>query len=136
LYKGATPPAVGWAAIDSILLGSLHNYRLFLLRRGWTEDVPETGLKRLTLLAHGTAGLFAGITRSFVNNCSPINQILRAQGITGLWTGLTGSVAFRSNFFWMFLSFEVCRYFISDFLIAYYLLGYHERIFALAGDSL
>lgn len=22
LYKGATPPAVGWAAIDSVLLGS------------------------------------------------------------------------------------------------------------------
>jgi len=63
LYKGATPPAVGWAAIDSLLLGSLHNYRLFLLRNGMTEEVPATGQKRLTLIAHGVAGFFAGLTR-------------------------------------------------------------------------
>lgn len=63
LYKGATPPAVGWAAIDSLLLGSLHNYRLFLLRHGMTEDSPHTGLPRLTLSAYGAAGLFAGLTR-------------------------------------------------------------------------
>lgn len=63
LYKGATPPAVGWAAIDSVLLGSLHNYRLFLLRHGMTESHPLTGRSRLTLLGHGTAGLFAGLTR-------------------------------------------------------------------------
>lgn len=65
LYKGASPPAVGWAAIDSVLMGSLHNYRLFLLRHGMhgmTEDTP-TGSPRLTLFAHGIAGLFAGWTR-------------------------------------------------------------------------
>ena len=62
LYKGATPPAVGWAAIDSVLLGSLHNYRLFLLRHGMTEMSPS-GAQRLTLFAHGVAGLFAGWTR-------------------------------------------------------------------------
>lgn len=63
LYKGATPPALGWAAIDSLLLGSLHNYRLFFLRRGMTEISPSTGLPRLTILGHGLAGLFAGLTR-------------------------------------------------------------------------
>jgi len=63
LYKGATPPAVGWAAIDSLLLGSLHNYRLFFLRHGMTEPTPQTGIPRLTLMAHGVAGLFAGLTR-------------------------------------------------------------------------
>lgn len=63
LYKGATPPAIGWAAIDSLLLGSLHNYRLFLLRHAMTEDSPSTGIPRLTLIAHGVAGLFAGLTR-------------------------------------------------------------------------
>jgi solute carrier family 25 carnitine/acylcarnitine transporter 20/29 len=63
LYKGATPPAVGWAAIDSLLLGSLHNYRLFLFHRGMTEISPSTGLPRLTVLGHGVAGLFAGLTR-------------------------------------------------------------------------
>ncbi|KAF5355935.1 hypothetical protein D9756_004135 [Leucocoprinus leucothites] len=63
LYKGATPPAVGWAAIDSVLLGSLHNYRLFFLRQGMIEPHPVTGRLRLTLLGHGFAGLFAGLTR-------------------------------------------------------------------------
>ncbi|KAF8905501.1 mitochondrial carrier domain-containing protein [Gymnopilus junonius] len=130
LYKGATPPAVGWAAIDSVLLGSLHNYRLFLLRSGMTEMSPS-GLPRLTLFAHGLAGLFAGWTSAIVatpvellkvklqlqSQKSPLDrrfkgpihcarQIICIQGITGLWSGFTGSLAFRSNFFWMFLSFE------------------------------
>lgn len=33
-------------------------------------------------------------------------QIIRSQGVLGLWTGFTGSLAFRSNFLWMFMSFE------------------------------
>ncbi|KAF9481026.1 mitochondrial carrier [Pholiota conissans] len=130
LYKGATPPAVGWAAIDSVLLGSLHNFRLFLLQNGMTE-IPPSGNPRLTLFAHGVAGLFAGWTSAFV--ATPIEllkvklqlqeqksvadrhfkgpidcarQIIRVQGIGGLWSGFTGSLAFRSNFFWLFLSFE------------------------------
>ncbi|KAF4623052.1 hypothetical protein D9613_001731 [Agrocybe pediades] len=131
LYKGATPPAVGWAAIDSVLLGSLHNYRLFLLQNGMTEISPS-GLPRLTLLSQGVAGLFAGWTsalvatpvellkvklqlqsqkavadRRFKGPIDCAKQIVRVQGITGLWSGFTGSLAFRSNFFWMFLSFEV-----------------------------
>ncbi|CAA7258662.1 unnamed protein product [Cyclocybe aegerita] len=131
LYKGATPPAVGWAAIDSLLLGSLHNYRLFLLRNGMTETSPS-GAPRLTLLAHGVAGLFAGWTsalvatpvellkvklqlqsqkhasdRQFRGPIDCAQQIVRVQGFAGLWSGFTGSLAFRSNFFWMFLSFEV-----------------------------
>lgn len=65
LYKGATPPAVGWAAIDSVLLGALHNYRLLLARHGMTETVPGTDVRRLTLLGHGIAGLGAGLTRYY-----------------------------------------------------------------------
>lgn len=130
LYKGATPPAVGWAAIDSVLLGSLHNYRLFLLRNGMTEMSPS-GIPRLTLFAHGVAGLFAGWTsalvatpvellkvklqlqsqksvaeRQFKGPIHCAQQVVRVQGFGGLWSGFTGSLAFRSNFFWMFLSFE------------------------------
>ncbi|OSD03179.1 mitochondrial carrier [Trametes coccinea BRFM310] len=131
LYKGATPPAVGWAAIDSLLLGSLHNYRLFLIRHGLTETVPGTDVKRLTLVGHGIAGLFAGWTsallatpmeqlkvklqlqlqrstsdRQYKGPIDCIRQIVRAQGVLGLWIGFTGSLAFRSNFLWMFGSFE------------------------------
>jgi len=131
LYKGATPPAVGWAAIDSLLMGSLHNYRLFLVRNGMTESTPVSGIPRLTMLGHGIAGLAAGITstviatpiehlkvklqlqsqraisdRQFKGPVDCIRQIWRIQGPLGLWSGFTGSVAFRCNFFWMFLSFE------------------------------
>jgi solute carrier family 25 carnitine/acylcarnitine transporter 20/29 len=63
LYKGATPPAVAWAAIDSVLLGSLHNYRLLLLRCGMSEQTPGKDVQRLTILGHGIAGLGAGLTR-------------------------------------------------------------------------
>ncbi|KAK2461981.1 hypothetical protein APHAL10511_006444 [Amanita phalloides] len=131
LYKGATPPAVGWAVIDSVLLGSLHNYRLFLLRHGLTETSPTTNQPRLTLLSHGIAGLCAGLTsaivatpvellkvklqlqsqkslanRQFKGPIDCARQIIRTQGVIGMWSGFTGSLAFRSNFFWMFLSYE------------------------------
>jgi solute carrier family 25 (mitochondrial carnitine/acylcarnitine transporter), member 20/29 len=36
-----------------------------------------------------------------------IRQITRSQGVPGLWNGFTGSLAFRANFLWMFLGFEV-----------------------------
>ncbi|TFL06697.1 mitochondrial carrier [Pterulicium gracile] len=132
LYKGATPPAVGWAAIDSLLLGSLHNYRLFLIKYDMTEPVAGTDVRRLTVLGHGIAGLFAGLTsailatpvellkvklqlqlqsartdRQFKGPIDCARQVMRVQGLLGMWTGFTGSLAFRSNFFWMFSSFEV-----------------------------
>ena len=66
MYKGATPPAVGWGAIDSLLLGSLHNYRLYLIRHDWTETVPGSDARRLTLSGHGIAGLGAGLTSALI----------------------------------------------------------------------
>ncbi|KAH7104653.1 mitochondrial carrier [Auriculariales sp. MPI-PUGE-AT-0066] len=82
LYKGVTPPAVGWSAIDSILLGSLHNYRLFLMRCGITEAAPlarrqaiaaDADPKRLTLFGHWLAGLMAGVTSAIV--ATPIEML-------------------------------------------------------------
>ncbi|KZT06004.1 mitochondrial carrier, partial [Laetiporus sulphureus 93-53] len=131
LYKGATPPAVGWAAIDSLLLGSLHNYRLFLIRHNVTEPIPGGEGRRLTLTGHGIAGLVAGLTsallatpmellkvnlqmqvqksvadRQYKGPIDCARQVIASRGVLGLWTGFTGSLAFRSNFLWMFLSFE------------------------------
>ncbi|PVF97790.1 mitochondrial carrier [Serendipita vermifera] len=133
LYKGATPPAVGWAAIDSVLLGSLHNYRLHLKNYPIFSEPspPRDDSTRLTLFGHGVAGLGAGLTSAFV--ATPIElvkvklqlqhqvhksdrqfkgpidcarQIFRVQGVRGFWRGLAGSLAFRANFFWMFLTIE------------------------------
>ncbi|KAH8099412.1 mitochondrial carrier [Cristinia sonorae] len=132
LYKGATPPAVGWAAIDSLLLGSLHNYRLFLRRHGMTEPVAGSETRRLSLVGHGLAGLGAGLTsavlatpiehlkirlqmqmqravadREFKGPIDCAKQIIQQRGVIGLWSGFTGSLAFRANFLWMFGSIEV-----------------------------
>jgi len=45
--------------------------------------------------------------RQFKGPIDCIRQIIRVQGLGGLWSGFTGSLVFRSNFFWMFLSVEV-----------------------------
>jgi len=45
--------------------------------------------------------------REFKGPIDCIRQIVAAQGVLGLWRGFTGSLAFRSGFFFMFLSFEV-----------------------------
>jgi len=48
--------------------------------------------------------------RQFKSPIDCARQIARFQGFGGLWSGFTGSLAFRSNFFWMFLSYEVCGF--------------------------
>uniref|UniRef100_A0A0W0G042 Mitochondrial carrier n=1 Tax=Moniliophthora roreri TaxID=221103 RepID=A0A0W0G042_MONRR len=83
-------------------------------------------------MAHGLAGMCAGVTstivatpvenlkiklqlqtqrsaadRQFRGPLDCIRQIVRTQGVLGLWSGFTGSIAFRTNFFWMFSSVEV-----------------------------
>ncbi|CAG8720614.1 11098_t:CDS:2, partial [Scutellospora calospora] len=61
----ATPPLVGWGMMDSIMLGSLHNYRLLL--QGNDPTV------KLNVFQHALAGAGAGFTVSFV--ATPIEQI-------------------------------------------------------------
>ncbi|KAJ7103616.1 mitochondrial carrier [Mycena belliarum] len=132
LYKGATAPALGWALIDSVLLSSLHGYRHFLFRHGMTENTTGTR-PRLTLGAMGLSGLLSGLTsaplatpiellkvrlqlqkqksvseRQFKGPVDCARQLVRSQGLTGLWTGFTGGLLFRANFFYMFLTFEAC----------------------------
>ncbi|OBZ78604.1 Mitochondrial substrate carrier family protein S [Grifola frondosa] len=107
--QGCDTPAVGWAAIDSLLLGSLHNYRLFLVRHGMTEPVPGKDIERLTLTFAVKLQLQmqrSAAERQFKGPIDCARQIVRVHGVPGLWTGFTGSLACRSNFLWMFLSFE------------------------------
>jgi len=48
-----------------------------------------------------------GITeRDFKGPIDCVRRVIQVQGVRGLWSGFTGSLAFRSNFFWMFLSVE------------------------------
>ncbi|KAF9135263.1 hypothetical protein BGW39_003943 [Mortierella sp. 14UC] len=122
LYKGATPPLVGWAVMDSVMLGSLSNYRLLL--QGGDPNV------KLTPFWSGIAGIGAGITVSFI--AAPVEhikarlqvqydsktklyngpidcarQLVRNNGVTGLWKGLVATLWFRSWFFMWWSSYEI-----------------------------
>ncbi|CEG67114.1 hypothetical protein RMATCC62417_03583 [Rhizopus microsporus] len=122
LYKGATPPLVGWMFMDSIMLGTLHNARMFMQR--WNGDRP------LSVFQHGLAGLAGGLTVSFVATpveqikarlqvqydagtkvykgpIDCIRQVVRNNGIFGLWQGLLPTMLFRSWFFVFWSSYEV-----------------------------
>lgn len=45
--------------------------------------------------------------RQFKGPIDCAKQIVRARGVLGLWTALPASLVYRSNFLWMFGSFEV-----------------------------
>ncbi|KAF9940336.1 hypothetical protein BGZ65_007357 [Modicella reniformis] len=121
LYKGATPPLIGWAFMDSVMLGSLSNYKLLL--QGGDPNV------KLTYFWSGVAGVGAGVTVSFI--AAPIEhvkarlqvqydaktklyagpvdcarQLIRNNGIPGLWKGLVATIWFRSWFFMWWSSYE------------------------------
>ncbi|KAB8255360.1 mitochondrial carrier domain-containing protein [Aspergillus pseudonomiae] len=81
LYKGATPPLVGWMVMDSVMLGSLTLYRRLLLDNVFSR--PE--IRRITPFAkyqdghtlpsfgHGIAGILAGTTVSFI--AAPVEHV-------------------------------------------------------------
>ncbi|KAL1960590.1 hypothetical protein VTO42DRAFT_7169 [Malbranchea cinnamomea] len=81
VYKGATPPLMGWMVMDSVMLGSLTLYRRLLFEHVFCNprlramvpfaksEVPE----RLPSFGHGIAGVMAGSTVSFV--AAPVEHI-------------------------------------------------------------
>ncbi|PIG87762.1 mannan polymerase complex subunit MNN9 [Aspergillus arachidicola] len=81
LYKGATPPLVGWMVMDSVMLGSLTLYRRLLFENVFSR--PE--IRRITPFAkyqdrhtlpsfgHGIAGIMAGTTVSFI--AAPVEHV-------------------------------------------------------------
>ncbi|KAJ9614282.1 hypothetical protein H2200_002418 [Cladophialophora chaetospira] len=80
IYKGATPPLLGWMAMDSVMLGSLTVYRRLLhenifsnpvFRPGKTADELAKG--KLPSLGHGIAGMLAGSTVSFI--AAPVEHV-------------------------------------------------------------
>ncbi|KAJ1940022.1 hypothetical protein EC988_007154, partial [Linderina pennispora] len=123
LYKGASIPLVGWAAMDAVQLGSLSNYRLLL----------QGGNKahKLTHLEHAVAGMGAGWTVAMVATPvelikvrlqvqyasgdqrrykGPIDcarQLVQKYGVFGIWHGLPATLTQRSFFFFLWGSYDV-----------------------------
>lgn len=72
--------------------------------------------------------------RQFRGPIDCARQIVRSQGVLGLWTGFTGSLAFRSNFLWMFLSFEVFILLASRNNLSSSSQGFDARVLKIQGD--
>ncbi|KAI0853305.1 mitochondrial carrier [Daldinia vernicosa] len=94
LYKGATPPLVGWMFMDSIMLGSLTVYRRLLAEHVFYRHLtphptstPNTirpekegpiaatshAAAHLPSYGHGLAGVLAGCTVSFI--AAPVEHV-------------------------------------------------------------
>ncbi|KAI8948416.1 carrier protein YMC2 [Xylaria longipes] len=92
LYKGATPPLVGWMFMDSLMLGSLTIYRRLLAEHVFvpklyptppsssssssSSSAPEpksNPVAHLPSFGHGIAGIMAGSTVSFI--AAPVEHV-------------------------------------------------------------
>jgi len=79
LYKGATPPLVGWMFMDSVMLGSLNVYRrllndnLFNPSSYSASSARSTAHNTLPTHGHALAGTLAGWTVSLI--AAPIEHI-------------------------------------------------------------
>ncbi|KAF2126828.1 mitochondrial carnitine/acylcarnitine carrier protein [Dothidotthia symphoricarpi CBS 119687] len=126
LYKGASPPLVGWMFMDSIMLGSLSIYRRVLNDNFFNPHLAGQEQPKLPIIGHAAAGTMAGLTVSFVAApvehikarlqvqyqadkskrlySGPIDclqKIYRGHGIPGVYHGLSATLLFRTFFcFW------------------------------------
>ncbi|TRX97250.1 hypothetical protein FHL15_002044 [Xylaria flabelliformis] len=90
LYKGASPPLVGWMFMDSLMLGSLTIYRRLLAENVFVPrlhlpTLPVSSSNSIVLepnpnpvdhlpsFGHGIAGIMAGSTVSFI--AAPVEHI-------------------------------------------------------------
>ncbi|CAG8454050.1 9403_t:CDS:10 [Paraglomus occultum] len=114
---GATPPLIGWMFMDSIMLGTLHNCRLFL-----KGDDPTA---QLTLFQHALAGIGAGIavsciatparlqvqydatTKTYTGPIDCAQKLIRNNGVFGLWKGMGATLIHRSWFSVLWSSYEL-----------------------------
>jgi len=127
LYKGATPPLLGWMFMDSIMMGSLNVYRRLLSDRVYGVDKAA-----LPSVGHGIAGMMAGATVSFI--AAPVehikarlqiqyaakkadrrysgpldclSRIYKHHGVQGVFHGLSATLVFRAFFFFWWSSYNV-----------------------------
>ena len=127
LYKGGTPPLVGWGIIDSLMWGSLIQYRILL------QSLQSDPSQPLSIPAHFLAGGMAGVTsviavtpieqvkarlqiqyhdKASVQYSGPIDcvrQLWRNNGIRGLYGGIGGTALFRCQMSVYFGAYEWFR---------------------------
>ncbi|KAF2102686.1 mitochondrial carnitine/acylcarnitine carrier protein [Rhizodiscina lignyota] len=137
LYKGATPPLIGWMFMDSLMLGSLTVYRGLLNDNFFNplhapRPTANAGDRKMPAVGHGIAGMMAGWTVSFIAApfehvkarlqiqyaadkskrlySGPIDctrKLLRSHGVSGLFHGLFATLIFRTFFFFWWSSYDL-----------------------------
>ena len=135
MYKGATPPLVGWMFMDSVMLGSLSVYRRLMAENVFHASSWAPGSTKpntLSPVGHGIAGIMAGSTVSFIAApvehikarlqvqyaaqkserlySGPIDcltKIYKHHGVRGVYHGLSATLLFRSFFFFWWSSYDV-----------------------------
>lgn len=153
-YLGFTPPLFGWIMMDSIMLGSLHNYRRIIQRNFYQEE------GKLDLKGCIAAGVLAGWTVSFIaapvelakvllqvqygasknkytGPVSVIKDVYKTNGlgINGLYKGLISTLIFRTNFITWWGSYELFTRWmkentkLSDFSINFWAGGFSASCF-------
>ncbi|POW11945.1 hypothetical protein PSHT_08229 [Puccinia striiformis] len=133
LYKGASPPAFGWALSDAVLMGSLDRYRDWLGRL----ESPDRS-KPLSLGSHAIAGALAGWTvcsiitpietikaklqmqtsdprtKLFTGPIDCARQIVQKGGPRQLYRALPATLIFRTCFAIMFSSYHAFSTLFND----------------------
>ncbi|KAH9866111.1 hypothetical protein J1614_008675 [Plenodomus biglobosus] len=137
LYKGATPPLVGWMFMDSVMLGSLNVYRRLLNDHIFNPPSSSTTTttttpQKLPIYGHAIAGTLAGwtvsllatpiehikarlqiqysaskSTRLYTGPIHCLTSIHRAHGLRGIYHGLSATLLFRSFFCVWWASYDV-----------------------------
>uniref|UniRef100_A0A0B7JSE4 Mitochondrial thiamine pyrophosphate carrier 1 n=1 Tax=Bionectria ochroleuca TaxID=29856 RepID=A0A0B7JSE4_BIOOC len=92
LYKGATPPLLGWMFMDSILMGSLNHIKARL---------------QIQYAARKSDRLYSGPI-----DC--LTKIYRHHGVRGVFHGLSATLIFRSFFFCWWSSYDIFSRWMRD----------------------
>ncbi|CAG8482632.1 5405_t:CDS:10 [Paraglomus brasilianum] len=128
LYKGATPPLIGWMFMDSITLGSLHNFRLFLkgndpsaqlnlfqhalagFGSGMVVSCIATPVEHIKAIINTAARLqiqYDATTKTYTGPIDCAQKLIRNNGVFGLWKGMGGTLLHRSWFSVLWSSYEL-----------------------------
>ncbi|CCE61550.1 hypothetical protein TPHA_0A04750 [Tetrapisispora phaffii CBS 4417] len=124
LYLGFTPPLFGWIIMDSVLLGSLHNYRMLLSKYVYNDhkSLPLSGCIISGVMSGWTVSFIAApvelakaklqvqydaTTSKYKGPIDVIKKVYATNGIRGLYKGLISTLIFRTHFVYWWGSYEL-----------------------------
>ncbi|KAJ9069784.1 hypothetical protein DSO57_1015088 [Entomophthora muscae] len=115
LYKGSTPPLVGWAITDAIQAGTYTNTKNYLMKEfqldpsknysvhaisglaaGWASSITSTPMEQIKARLQVQ---YDGASRRYTGPIDCVKQLVHQRGFfKGLWGGFSASLLLRSHF--------------------------------------